>query len=143
MADIRAFRAHRYDLGRVGALSDVVAPPYDVIDAALQQGLYDRSPYNVIRLELNKEEAGDSANKNRYTRAGQFLRDWQQEGVVQQSFDKQFVRNWLTGPESGWDRNGDKPPPPLPPDIVDATRARYIEAYERISGHKFSDWIKP
>jgi phosphoribosylaminoimidazole-succinocarboxamide synthase len=68
--------------------------------------------------------------------------DWK-EGEVQQSFDKQFVRNWLTGPESGWDRNGDKPPPALPPDIVDATRARYIEAYERISGRKFSDWIKP
>ena len=55
-------------------------------------------------------------------------------GVVQPSFDKQFVRNWLTGPESGWDRDGDTPPPALPPHIVDATRARYIEAYERISG---------
>jgi len=41
--------------------------------------------------------------------------DGYQEGVVQPSFDKQFVRNWLTGPDSGWDRNGDKPPPPLPP----------------------------
>ncbi|KMO83861.1 phosphoribosylaminoimidazolesuccinocarboxamide synthase [Mycolicibacterium chubuense] len=63
------------------------------------------------------------------------------EGVVQNSFDKQFVRNWLTGPESGWDRHGDRPPPPLPADIVDATRARYIEAYERISGLRFDDWI--
>ena len=77
-------------------------------------------------------------DSSRYWRAD----DWQ-EGVVQNSFDKQFVRNWLTGPESGWIRNGDKPPPALPPDIVDATRARYIEAYERISGRKFSDWIKP
>ncbi len=77
-------------------------------------------------------------DSSRYWRADDY-----QEGVVQQSFDKQFVRNWLTGPESGWDRNGDKPPPPLPPDIVDATRERYIEAYERISGLKFSDWIKP
>jgi len=42
MAEIRAFRGVRYDLGRVGALSDVVAPPYDVIDPALQQSLYDR-----------------------------------------------------------------------------------------------------
>jgi phosphoribosylaminoimidazole-succinocarboxamide synthase len=65
------------------------------------------------------------------------------EGVVQNSFDKQFVRNWLTSPESGWDRYGDRPPPPLPPDIVAATRARYIEAYERISGLRFDDWIKP
>ncbi|MGV0992363.1 MAG: phosphoribosylaminoimidazolesuccinocarboxamide synthase [Mycobacterium sp.] len=63
------------------------------------------------------------------------------EGVVQPSFDKQFVRNWLTGPESGWDRHGSTPPPPLPGDIVAATRARYIEAYERISGRKFADWI--
>lgn len=62
-------------------------------------------------------------------------------GVVQQSYDKQFVRNWLTSPESGWDRNGDQPPPPLPPEIVAATRDRYIEAYERISGLRFADWI--
>lgn len=67
--------------------------------------------------------------------------DTYQEGVVQPSFDKQFVRNWLTGPESGWDRGGDEPPPPLPPDVVAATRDRYIEAYERISGLTFKDWI--
>ena len=63
------------------------------------------------------------------------------EGVVQPSFDKQFVRNWLTGPDSGWDRNGTEPPPPLPDGIVQATRERYIEAYERISGLRFADWI--
>ena len=63
------------------------------------------------------------------------------EGQVAPSFDKQFVRNWLTGPDSGWDRHGSQPPPPLPPDIVRATRERYIEAYERISGLKFADWI--
>ena len=64
-------------------------------------------------------------------------------GVRQHSFDKQFVRNWLTGPESGWDRYGGDSPPPLPADIVDATRGRYIEAYERISGLRFDDWIGP
>ncbi len=63
------------------------------------------------------------------------------EGVVQPSFDKQFVRNWLTGPQSGWDRHGSAPPPPLPQDVVAATRVRYIEAYERISGLRFADWI--
>ncbi len=62
-------------------------------------------------------------------------------GVVQNSFDKQFVRNWLTSPESGWDRHGTEPPPPLPDDIIAATRGRYIEAYERISGLRFEDWI--
>ena len=63
------------------------------------------------------------------------------EGAVQPSFDKQFVRNWLTGEQSGWDRHGSTPPPPLPGEIVEATRARYIEAYEKISGHPFDDWI--
>lgn len=64
-------------------------------------------------------------------------------GVVQTSFDKQFVRNWLTGAESGWDRHGTQPPPPLPDHIIAATRARYIEAYERISGLSFGEWIGP
>jgi phosphoribosylaminoimidazole-succinocarboxamide synthase len=67
--------------------------------------------------------------------------DGYEAGKVQPSFDKQFVRNWLTSPESGWDRASDTPPPPLPQEIVDATRARYIEAYERISGLSFDDWI--
>ncbi|MGB3303917.1 phosphoribosylaminoimidazolesuccinocarboxamide synthase [Gordonia sp. (in: high G+C Gram-positive bacteria)] len=61
-------------------------------------------------------------------------------GKVQPSFDKQIVRNWLTGPESGWDRKGEIAPPPLPADIVEQTRARYIEAYERISQLSFADW---
>jgi phosphoribosylaminoimidazole-succinocarboxamide synthase len=67
--------------------------------------------------------------------------DTYQQGVVQPSFDKQFVRNWLTGPESGWDRSGSEPPPPLPDDVIEAARARYIEAYERISGLSFANWI--
>ncbi len=69
--------------------------------------------------------------------------DTYREGAVQPSFDKQFVRNWLTGPDSGWDRHGGADPPPLPTEIVTATRERYIEAYERISGLEFADWIGP
>src|SRR6516164_4570290 len=84
MADIRAFRAYRYDLGRVGSLSDVVAPPYDVIDPALQQALYDRSPSNVVRLILNRQEPTDTEADNRYTRAARCLRDWQQDSVLVQ-----------------------------------------------------------
>ncbi|ULE35260.1 phosphoribosylaminoimidazolesuccinocarboxamide synthase [Mycobacterium sp. IDR2000157661] len=96
------------------------------------------------KFEFGVGEDGDlcladevfTPDSSRYWRA----ENWQ-EGVTQESFDKQFVRNWLTSPDSGWDRYGDRPPPPLPPDIVEATRSRYIEAYERISGLKFSDWI--
>src|SRR5262245_10940637 len=90
MADIQAFRAHRYDLARVGALSDVVCPPYDVIDATLQQSLYDRSPHNVIRLELNKPLDADTETSNRYSRAAGFLRDWLAEGVIKQDTARGF-----------------------------------------------------
>jgi uncharacterized protein (DUF1015 family) len=84
MADIRAFRAFRYDLARVGALSDVVAPPYDVIGPDLQAALYARSPYNVVRTDLTRDEPGDTDANNRYTRAAAALRDWLADGVLRQ-----------------------------------------------------------
>src|SRR5262249_42505950 len=84
MADIRAFRGYRYDLGRVGTLSDVIAPPYDVIDPALQQALYDRSPFNVVRLILNRELPTDTEADNRYTRSARLLKDWMRDGVLAQ-----------------------------------------------------------
>ena len=55
-------------------------------------------------------------------------------GRTQPSYDKQIVRNWALSPESGWDRASGEAPPPLPPDVVERTRARYIEAYERLTG---------
>ncbi len=58
-------------------------------------------------------------------------------GRAQPSFDKQFVRDWLTSPASGWDRHGDTPPPELPAEIVERTRAKYVEAYERLTGTKW------
>ncbi|MDO4911824.1 MAG: phosphoribosylaminoimidazolesuccinocarboxamide synthase [Corynebacterium sp.] len=67
--------------------------------------------------------------------------DEYEEGKVQPSFDKQYLRNWLTSSKSGWDKNSGEQPPALPGSIVEATRERYIEAYERISGKKFSEWI--
>jgi uncharacterized protein (DUF1015 family) len=83
MPEIQAFRALRYDLGHVGSLSDVVAPPYDVIDPDLQEQLYQKHPCNVVRLILNRIEPGDDDEvNNRYTRAKRFLKDWQSEGVL-------------------------------------------------------------
>jgi uncharacterized protein (DUF1015 family) len=84
MADVRAFRAFRYDLGRVGAFREVVAPPYDVIDPTLQEALYARSPHNVIRLILNKERPDDDERENRYSRAARHLREWLHEGILTQ-----------------------------------------------------------
>jgi phosphoribosylaminoimidazole-succinocarboxamide synthase len=60
--------------------------------------------------------------------------DQYKSGVAQPSYDKQFVRDWLSG--TSWDKNS--PPPPLPPEIVAKTRAKYIEAYERLTGEKWS-----
>ena len=64
--------------------------------------------------------------------------DTYEPGRAQPSFDKQFVRDWLTSPASGWDKNSDAPPPALPEDIVQKTRARYVEAYERLTGRTFA-----
>lgn len=65
-------------------------------------------------------------------------RFWPEEdhapGRAQPSFDKQIVRNWLTSEESGWDRSRNTQPPNLPEHIVERTRARYIDAYERLTG---------
>lgn len=67
--------------------------------------------------------------------------DSYQEGSVNPSFDKQYVRNWLTSSKSGWKKDEGTPPPALPGSVVEATRERYVEAYERLSGRRFSDWI--
>ena len=55
-------------------------------------------------------------------------------GQATPSFDKQYVRDWLTSPASGWDRGGDQEPPALPDVVVERTRSRYLEAYERLTG---------
>lgn len=60
-------------------------------------------------------------------------------GQAQPSFDKQYVRDWLSSPESGWDKNSDTPPPALPADVIERTRARYVEAYERLTGATFTN----
>lgn len=63
--------------------------------------------------------------------------DWQ-PGRAQNSFDKQFVRDWLTSDASGWDKASGEEPPALPADVVEATRAKYVEAYENLTGRSFS-----
>ncbi len=59
-------------------------------------------------------------------------------GRGQPSFDKQFVRDWASS--TGWDRT--PPAPPIPEDVVERTRAKYIEAYERITGEPFGEWLR-
>jgi uncharacterized protein (DUF1015 family) len=87
MPEIEAFRGLRYDMGHVGSLSDVVAPPYDVINPALQEELYKKHPCNVVRLILNRIEREDDEANNRYIRAGKFLKSWREEGVLFEEAD--------------------------------------------------------
>jgi uncharacterized protein (DUF1015 family) len=83
MPEIQAFRGVRYNLGRVGSLSDVVTPPYDVIDSKLQDYFYKRHPNSFVRIDLNKIEPGDDDEKNnRYTRAAKFYKQWHDEGIL-------------------------------------------------------------
>ena len=81
MADIQAFRGWRYDLAKAGSLSDLVAPPYDVIDAQQQAQLYGRSPFNVTRLILNR---GDDllGDQTVYDRAAEHLKRWRRDDIL-------------------------------------------------------------
>ena len=126
---------------RAGQLRDLTLQTYtEAADYALTKGIIIAD----TKFEFGADRDGTlmladevfTPDSSRYWPADSYA-----EGAVQPSFDKQFVRNWLTGPLSGWDRHGSTAPPPLPDDIVQATRARYIEAYERISGLSFDDWI--
>lgn len=87
MAEVRAFRGIRYDLGRVGSLADVIAPPYDVIDNALSQSLHEKHENNVIRLILDPIRPNDDESNNRYTRSAKTLRDWRTDGVLVEERD--------------------------------------------------------
>ena len=63
--------------------------------------------------------------------------DQWEPGHAQPSFDKQYVRDWLTSPASGWSKSSGEAPPSLPEDVVGQTRAKYVEAYERLTGQTF------
>ena len=84
MPTVLPFRGLRYDPKHVGALSQVIAPPHDAIDAALQTALYERHPANAVRLEANRMEPGDDARTNGQSRAARFLRVWREQGVLMQ-----------------------------------------------------------
>jgi uncharacterized protein (DUF1015 family) len=109
MPDVSPFRGVRYDVARVGTLSDVVAPPYDVVDPALQDRLYQASPYNVIRMELNRQEAGDTEAQGRYSRAARFLKEWLRDGILREEdhtalyvYDQTFEVDGVTHSRRGF-----------------------------------------
>ena len=110
-------------------------------EIAREQGLILADTKFEIGLGRSGKYAGDyvladevlTPDSSRYWPADQW-----EPGHAQPSFDKQFVRDWLTSPESGWDKDSQTPPPELPDHIVEQTRAKYVEAYERLTGEAFS-----
>src|SRR3954467_4593949 len=80
MADVQPLNTLRYDLGAVGALEDVIAPPYDVIDDALRAELAGRSPFNVVEIDLPRAAEG----RDPYLHAADTFQAWRQEGVLRQ-----------------------------------------------------------
>jgi uncharacterized protein (DUF1015 family) len=82
MSQIIPFHGTLYDTAVVGDIKNVVAPPYDIIDAAGQKALHERHPENIIRLELGLDQAGDGPTQNRYSRAAVTLKDWLKRGAL-------------------------------------------------------------
>ncbi len=79
MADVQPLRALHYDPAVVGALADVVAPPYDVIDASQRAALIARSPFNVVAVDLPQSGAG---GEDQYAAAGELFESWQLQGAL-------------------------------------------------------------
>jgi len=83
--DVRPFRALHYDPAKVRNVGLCLAQPYDVISPAQQERYYLQHEHNIIRLILNREEAGDTEGSNRYTRARELLVQWRRQGLLKQT----------------------------------------------------------
>jgi uncharacterized protein (DUF1015 family) len=93
MADIIAFKGARYNKEKIKDFSKVVAPPYDVISKEEHSKLYKMSEYNIIRLLLGKDLPGDNDNENKYTRAGKYLKAWQEKEALKKDSEPSIYIN--------------------------------------------------
>jgi len=128
--------------GLVGA--DVAAELERITLAVYQKGAELAAGRGIIvadtKIELGFDAGGRllladevlTPDSSRFWPAGQW-----RPGRSQPSLDKQYVRDWLTSPESGWDRRSGQAPPPLPERVVERTRETYIRAYESITGSRW------
>ena len=82
MAHVIPFRGTLYDPSAVGDVRRVVAPPYDIIDAVMQQSLHERHPQNIVRLELGYDRPDDGPASNKYQRAAASLKEWLRAGLL-------------------------------------------------------------
>ena len=89
-AGVLPFRPYIYDVRSAGDIKNLTAPPYDVISKELQDDLYGRSEYNIVRLEFGKEEVGDGGAENKYTRAALLFNEWISKGILKRE-DKDSI----------------------------------------------------
>jgi len=131
--------------------ADLASRVRDLTTAILARGNAVAAERGILLADTKVEFGLDPAATDEHGRPGIVLADevltpdssrfwpadqWQ-PGRAQPSYDKQFVRDWLTSPASGWDRHSGEAPPPLPEAIVEQTRAKYVEAYEALTGRRF------
>ena len=90
MAIVIPFNGVLYDPRKVDNFNRVTAPPYDIISPEQQEGYYQNSPHNVIRLILGRQFPDDSESDNRYTRAADFFKEWQNESLLTRDEDPAF-----------------------------------------------------
>ncbi|RKY23883.1 MAG: DUF1015 domain-containing protein [Planctomycetota bacterium] len=81
---IKPFKAFRFNPDAVGNVGDCVAPPYDVISSDLQQRLYEKSRYNIVRIIKGKTTPSDNGSSNQYTRAAEYLNNWIEKAILKQ-----------------------------------------------------------
>ncbi len=103
MVQFMPLSGFRYDLGQVGALSEVVCPLPGTIDETLQDELYQLHPCNAVRLVCNREEPGDSGPADRFARACDFFQLWKQEGILIQEHEATAYVCQQT-----WQQNGEE-----------------------------------
>ena len=82
MVHVAPFKGIQYNKTKIKNLDAVMSPPYDIITDTMQQDLYDKDPYNFVRLILGKILPTDTDTNNRYTRAKQMFDDWQHTNIL-------------------------------------------------------------
>ena len=108
MSEIRPFCGVRYNREKITDLSAVICPPYDVISPEKQRMLYDRSPYNFVRIEYGEKFPQDSADNNRYTRAASCYKEWQSNNVLKEETQPAYYvhDHYFTYRNRGYRRRG-------------------------------------
>lgn len=103
MAVFIPFRGVRYNPEVIHDFLKVICPPYDVISPEMQKQFYDRHENNFVRVELGKDQPGDTASDNRYSRACDYLSEWQKKGILIRDAEPSFYLYRLTyrGPNVG------------------------------------------